>query len=205
MLAPCPGPLDPGLFPRPGPLPPVWVLLFGLGPELGLRAPSRGAYPWLLLRESLLPLPDHERGSGFLLVSGLPEIAPGAGLPTRALVAGRLDVDLVEGPVLLYFRGPYPDIAPGPLLSGALFLVLGQGRWSGFRLISGFPMAAPVAGLPVTAFIVVRLVAGRDVGRYVLSPRGLKPSALPGSLLPVKALLYGRGPEAGLCPASLAS
>ena len=107
MLAPCPGPLVPaGLFTRLGPLPPVWVLLFGRGPELGLRVPSRNSYPGLLLLDPLLLLPGHERGTGFRLVSGLPETAPGAGLPTLAVVVGRLVVDLIAGRALLRLRAP---------------------------------------------------------------------------------------------------
>jgi hypothetical protein len=59
--------------------------------------------------------------------------------------------DLAAGRALLTLRAPYSVTTPGPLLSGALFLVLGQGRWSGFRLTSGFPMPAAPPGpfLPV--------------------------------------------------------
>ncbi len=55
----------------------------------------------------------------------------------------------------------------------------GQGRWSGFRLISGFPMAAPVAGLPMPDLIGGRLAAGREVGVYVF-PRGVLLAAILG-------------------------
>jgi hypothetical protein len=171
------------------------VLLFGRGPELGLLASPRGSYPGLLLLESLLLVPGHDRGSGFRLVSGLPVADPGAGLLTPAPVVGLLAADLVAGRALLSRRGPKPGTVPGPLLFGSLFLVLGQGRWSGFLLTSGFPMADPGAGLPMPVLIVGRLVVGRDVGLYVLSPRGPKPAAPRGSLLPVKALLFGRGLE----------
>jgi hypothetical protein len=66
-------------------------------------------------------------------------------------------------------------------------------------------MAAPAAGLPLPVLIVERFAAGRDVGLYVLSPRGAKPAAPPGPFLPEKGLLSGRGPEDGLRPSSLVS
>jgi len=66
-------------------------------------------------------------------------------------------------------------------------------------------MTAPGAGLPTPAVVVEWLDTGRDVGLYVLSPRGPKPAAPPGPLLPVKALLFVRGPETGLRPSSRVS
>lgn len=107
MPAPCPDPLDPGLFPRVGPLP-VWVLLFGRGPETGRCPASRDPCHAPLLRESPLPLPlsGQDREAGFRLVSGLPETAAAAGLPLPVLVVGRLVADLVAGRALLTLRAP---------------------------------------------------------------------------------------------------
>jgi hypothetical protein len=95
------------MFPRAGPLP-VWVLLFGRGPEAGRCPASRDPCHAPLLRESPLPLPlsGQDRGVGFRLVSGLPETAPGAGLPTLTVVVGRLAADLVAGRALLTLRAP---------------------------------------------------------------------------------------------------
>lgn len=68
--------------------------------------------------------------------------------------------------------------ARGPFLPGPLFLVLGQGRWSGFRRTSGFSMAAPVEGLPVPVLIAGRLVMECDVVslRGMLRGTALHPS-----------------------------
>jgi hypothetical protein len=60
--------------------------------------------PFLL--ESLLPLPDQDRGAGFLPVSGFLIAEPVEGLPAPVLVEGRLMADLVEGRALLSLRGP---------------------------------------------------------------------------------------------------
>ena len=79
------------------------------------------------------------------------------------------------GLYVLSLRGPEPDAVPVPLLPGRLFLVLGQGRWSGFFLNSGLPETAPAAGLVIPVLIVGRLAAGRDAGLPVLSLRRVLP------------------------------
>ena len=55
------------------------------------------------------------------------------------------------------------------MLSGELFLVLGQGRWSGFRLTSGFPIAAALPG-PFLSVNALLSRCGPD--------DGLRPSSL---------------------------
>ena len=108
LAGPLPGAPGPaGLFARLGPLP-VWVLLFGRGPETGRCPASRDPCHAPLLRESLLPLPlsGQDRGAGLRLVSGLPGTAPAAGLPIPVLIVGRPMVALVAERALLSLRGP---------------------------------------------------------------------------------------------------